>query len=164
MGPIWLGADSTWGRFDLGPIWLGPIWLWVDLVWGRFDLLPTNQPSIFDKCCNVRWYRACILWMVLKMNKGKILFWKFSKLKFIPIQNKLKFENIQYFFNMIRVNPHIAVVSILTFPMILQLTCKIRMRGITRCAKTGAKTVLTNDKTPVQIRFHSRRQQKGMST
>ena len=62
-------------------------------------------------------------------------------MKFIPIQNKLKFENIQYFFNMIRVNPHIAVVSILTLPMILHLTCKIRMREITGCANTGTKTV-----------------------
>ena len=42
---------------------------------------------------------------------------------------------------MIRVNPHIAVVSILTLPMILHLTCKIRMREITGCANTGTKTV-----------------------
>jgi hypothetical protein len=50
-------------------------------------ILRTIQ-SMYAQCCNVRWYRAYILWMVLKMNKGKILFWKFSKLKFIPIPSK----------------------------------------------------------------------------
>jgi hypothetical protein len=46
--------------------------------------------------------------------------------------------------NLFIVNTHIAVVSILTFPMILYLTCKIRMRKITGCANTGAKTVQHN--------------------
>jgi hypothetical protein len=30
-----MGADLTWGRFDLGPIWLG-----ADLTLGRFGLGP----------------------------------------------------------------------------------------------------------------------------
>jgi len=42
---------------------------------------------------------------------------------------------------MIIVNTHIAVVSILTFPMILHLTCKIHMCEITGCTNTSAKTV-----------------------
>jgi hypothetical protein len=46
---------------------------------------------------------------------------------------------------MIIVNNHIVVVSILTFPMILHLTCKKRMREITGCANTGPKIVCNKD-------------------
>jgi hypothetical protein len=35
LRPIWLGADLTWGRFELGPIWLEPILLGADLTGNR---------------------------------------------------------------------------------------------------------------------------------
>jgi len=50
-------------------------------------------------------------------------------------------------FNIIIVNIHTAVVSILTFPMILHLTCEKRMREITGCTNTGAKTVWNSNST-----------------
>ena len=42
LRPIWLGADLTWGWFELGPIWLGPIWL--EPIWLGAEL--TGNPSL----------------------------------------------------------------------------------------------------------------------
>jgi hypothetical protein len=36
----------TWGQFDLGRFDLGPIWLGADFVWGRFDLLPFKRANL----------------------------------------------------------------------------------------------------------------------
>jgi hypothetical protein len=96
-------TNSTTGKFWVGSVNLFYVSdqmsgkpsrkLTFVLLFGPILLLYCLQSLVFAHTyctcrCSVRWYRACILWMVLKMNKGKILFWKFSKLKFIPIPSK----------------------------------------------------------------------------
>ena len=47
-------------RFDLGPIWFG-----ADLTWGRFDLLPTTKSMIlqfkFTVTCNISYNNVDII-------------------------------------------------------------------------------------------------------
>jgi hypothetical protein len=55
--PIWLGADLTWGRFELGPIWLGPIWL--EPIWLGADLTGKRPNMCLYRLSSVLW---CPLW------------------------------------------------------------------------------------------------------
>ena len=59
LKPIWHGADLTWGRFDLGPIWLWPIWLGPILLGADLTWNPTNHHSTKIASPPIAWMLFC---------------------------------------------------------------------------------------------------------